>query len=156
MDHLESSPTLFIASTSERSGRTAVIAEELDSVWLYLSAPGKQSPEQDCWILNTPAAANPIDFYRTRGSPPPAPGGHVAPGGTRDVPAAERWSLSWSADGDSVAAMLEGTAVGFISPSRPRGVARYILEGAAAWAHTWDEDSYRRTFQPSSGGGSRT
>ena len=139
---------LFIASRSDRSRRTAVIAEEIDSIWLYLSAPGEERPERDCWLLNTHAApARPApDEYERRGSPPPLPADRILSAPPQDPLSPELWSLSWSDDGESVAAVFDGTAVGFITAGGTRGVARYVAGNAPAWADPWDEDAYSRIF----------
>jgi hypothetical protein len=47
---------LFLADSPVVSGRTAVISEEVESVWLYLTGRGSRRPERDCWLFNTAAA----------------------------------------------------------------------------------------------------
>jgi hypothetical protein len=34
------------------SGRTAIIADEGDSVWLYLTDPSGEGVTTDCWLMN--------------------------------------------------------------------------------------------------------
>ena len=139
--------TLFLMFTCEASHRSAVIAEEIGSVWLYLSRPHERAPERDCWLLNADADADhDREFYRQHQSPPPAPSTHVAAAGTMPVPAGERWSVLWSADGHSVAALLDGKAIGFIVSGHQRGNARHIAEGAVPWALPWSDNAYNETF----------
>jgi hypothetical protein len=71
--------TDIISARSEASGRTPVVQEEIDSVWLYRSRPGETRPEVACWVLNTPDAAPVPDFatYHGQSAPPPLPVAHV-------------------------------------------------------------------------------
>ena len=138
---------LFISFTREESRRTAVIAEELGSIWLYLSRQGERAPGHDCWLLNTfPPPQHGREFYRQRNSPPPAPADRVIAGGTMRAPAPDRWSVVWSPDGESVAALLDGQTIGFIAAGRKRGNARYIKDGAESWALPWTDDAYCEAF----------
>jgi hypothetical protein len=140
---------LFVAFTSETSQRTAVIAEELGSIWLYLSRRKERAPERDCWLLNTEAEPRlDLDYYRQHNSPPPAPSGRVLPGGTTPAPSSDRWAVQWSADGESVAALLDGRQIGFIAAGQQRGHARYISAEARSWALPWSDDAYREVFPP--------
>ena len=142
--------TLFLTDANPQSGRTAVVTEEADSVWLYLTAPGQPRPERDCWLLNTPdAPPRPLPhLYRERQSPPPAPADFTLPGAVQAVPTADRWSFVWSDDGMSVAALLDDEPIGIASAGRPKGLARFIKAGAAPWAEPWDESFWLRTFMP--------
>lgn len=139
---------MFLTSANPQSGRTAVVSEEADSVWLYLTAAGQQRPERDCWLLNTPdAPPRPVpQLYRERQSPPPAPADFTVPGAVRPVADADRWAFVWSADGLSVAALLDDEPIGIASAHRPRGLARFIKPGAAPWAEPWDDLFWERTF----------
>src|SRR5262249_34156597 len=91
-------------NTSDVSGRTAIVAEEMDSFWLYLTGRASPRIECDCWLFNTPAApADPdMETYRARSAPPPAPVDFITAEGVRQLPAAERWSFRWSDSGEAV------------------------------------------------------
>jgi hypothetical protein len=138
---------LFVAFTCEVSRRTAVIAEELGSIWLYLSGRNARAPERDCWLLNTDAEPQrDREYYRLHQSPPPAPSGLVLEGGTTSTPSPDRWAVQWSADGESVAALLDGRPIGLIVSQHPRGHALYIADGAPPWALPWSGDAYDDAF----------
>ena len=138
---------LFVAFPSQASQRNAVIAEELGSIWLYLSRPDERAPERDCWLLNTEAEPRRDgEYYRQHKSPPPAPSGLVLAGGTTAAPSSDRWTVQWSADGESVAALLDGMPIGFIVSGDQRGYARYIAEDARPWAFPWSDDAYGEAF----------
>ena len=134
---------LFVAFTCQASQRTAVIAEELGSIWLYLSRPNARAPEHDCWLLNTAAEQRDREYYRQHQSPPPAPSDRVLAGGTTPAPSSDRWTVQWSADGESVAALLDRRPIGLIVSGHQRGYARYIADDARPWALPWSDDAYR-------------
>ena len=142
---------LFVAFTSRASQRTAVIAEELGSIWLYLSRPNERAPEHDCWLLNTDDPPRDHGYYRQQKSPPPAPADRLLAGGTTPPPAPERWAVEWSDDGESAAALLDGQPIGFIASGHQRGYARYIADGAQPWALPWPDDTYNEVFERSQG-----
>jgi len=138
---------LLIAFICQASQRTAVIAEELGSIWLYLTRRNERAPERDCWLLNTDAELrHDREYYRRQKSPPPAPTHRVLAGGTTQAPSSDRWAVQWSADGDSVAALLDGRPIGFIVSGHQRGYARYIADEAGPWAAPWSDDVYAETF----------
>ena len=130
---------IHLTSRSALSGRTAVIAEERDSVWLYLCPPDQDRPETACWILNTSHAPAEPDrtVYRALSSPPPVPARYAAP--SAPDPHRGHWRLLWAEDDSAVAALLDDQAMAFVVAGQPRGHARYVLEGAQPWALPWDQ-----------------
>jgi hypothetical protein len=120
----------------------ALIADEGESTWLYLTAPGTQRIERDCWLFNTPTSPSSPDLalYAAQRRPPPAPRTLIDPGGVRATPSAERWSVRWSADGEAVAVAVDGEPIGFVRASDHRGFARFLRE-ASAWGNPWDNDA---------------
>lgn len=138
--------TDIITERSEESGRTAVVHEEVDSVWLYLSRPGEARPDVACWVLNTPDAPPVPDFaaYRSQSAPPPLPVAQVD--GAPPDPRHGRWSLRWSRDGHAVAALLDEQPIAFVVGGRSRGHARHVKAGANPWALPWDEDAFAAAF----------
>jgi hypothetical protein len=136
---------LLLSYFSDVSKRTAIVADEGDSVWLYLTEPETQRPERDCWLLNTTTAPASPDFarYREQGQPPPAPASIIDPDGVRTTPAPDRWSVRWSTDGEAVAVALDGNPIGFVRSSEQRGCARFLLR-ASPWGSPWDQDAASR------------
>jgi hypothetical protein len=143
----------LVAITHDHSRRTAIMADEGDAVWLYLTHPDELHIAADCWLLNR-AAALPSDVlrsrfeeYRSQALPPPAPAEAVGPGSLRTgaLEAADV-ALTWSQDGEAVAAWIDGQPVGFIGPGERRGHSRHLrLPGP--WGADWDETAFRRLFR---------
>jgi hypothetical protein len=137
---------LYLTSTSPRSGRRAVLDEEIDSIWVYLLRPAENRPEIACWVLNTPEAPQEPEFapYRARSAPPPLPARLMV--ASPPDPRRGRWSFRWSEDGDAVAVLLDDQPLACVLAAHPRGYARFVQDGAAAWALPWDEDLFATTF----------
>ncbi len=138
---------LLLASRSSASGRTAIVSDEGDSVWLYLSRADSQQPERDCWLFNKSSAPPAPDArsYMSRGSPPPAPAEMVAPNGVQEPPAPARWSFRWSARGDAVAVAIDGLEIGAVALEAPKGFALYLAK-LGPWGRPWDASVIANLF----------
>jgi hypothetical protein len=130
---------LPLSFRSTVSGRHAIVSDEGDSIWLYLTSPGSTRPERDCWLLNKPsAAAEPhLPDYKTAGLPPPAPASIIDEAGVRELPSADRWSARWSSDGETVAIAVDGVEIGLATITEPRGIALYLTK-TSPWGRPWD------------------
>ncbi len=138
---------LFLQSTHETSGRSAVIDEVAGSVWLFLTSPGSQQPERDCWLANTVGhdEQQAMDHYRALGLPPPAAPALVESGGVVTAPSEHAWDLRWSADGESVAAICDGEVRGFVCATSGSSRARF-LNGDGPWGLAWDQAAFDQRF----------
>jgi hypothetical protein len=131
----------------EASGRSAIIDDMGDSVWLLLTPPGGSGIDRDCWLFNTPSApAEPdLEKYESESVPPPVPARLMHPEGAREVPAEERWSARWSDDGHSVVVAVDGIDIGVASASEEKGMSRYLLE-ECGWGRPWNDAALKRLF----------
>ena len=136
---------LFLTSRSAASNRAAIVAEDGDSVWLYLTGPGSTRPERDCWLLNTPSAASEPDpeRYRSEGLPPPAPAEIIDPKGVQKAPEPKRWNFLWSPNGDAVAVAVDDIVIGVVAVAEARGFSRHLLR-SGPWGNAWDPDVVAR------------
>jgi hypothetical protein len=62
-----------------------------------------------------------------------------------DVPFPPRVEFLWSENGQSVAAVVEGQAIGFIAEGQQRGYSRSIRKWSGL-ANAWDEKLFRELF----------
>jgi hypothetical protein len=136
---------LLVSFRSEVSGRTVVISDEGDSVWGYLTQVATLQPNRDCWLFNKPAAPSTPDIgeYRRVRRPPPVPARMIGPAGVRDVPGVDRWSVRWSATGESVAIALDDVEIGVMAIAERSGMSRYLVE-PGPWGSPWDEEAIAR------------
>ena len=145
------SDDFWISSQHELSGRAAVVAEEGESVWLYLTEPGGEPIAADCWLANRVPAPDAADIerrtdeYRERGAPPPAPRDVVTDDalleGALD---ARRVRFAWSADGEAVAVWVDEALAGFIAAGEEGYSARLRTEGP--WGRPLARELYARLF----------
>jgi hypothetical protein len=139
--------SLCLELDCETSGRSAIIEDMGDSVWLFLTPPGESGIDRDCWLFNKASArAQPdLEEYESESLPPPVPLNLIHPEGTREVPAEERWSARWSDDGHSVVVAVDGVDLGVASMSEEHGMSRYLLE-ECGWGRPWDDAVMKRLF----------
>lgn len=140
MEDHDEDEELTLEFDSEASGRTAVIADEGDSVWVYLTRPDDAAIERDGWLFNKPSApAEPEpDDYQAQGTPPPAPARFIVSDGTRALPEPRSFGVRWSSDGHTALVLLDGLAIASVSASEERGMSRYLRE-ACGWGVPWDD-----------------
>jgi hypothetical protein len=136
---------LHLEALSVASGRRAIVSEDGDSVWLYLTAQHDLGIERDCWLFNTPTAHPSRDHsaYRAWGLPPPAPPELLTPESVRDPSELRDWRFYWSGPGDEVAVVADGQGLGIVSLHHPRGFAR-LITAASAWANVWNPELFER------------
>jgi hypothetical protein len=136
------------------SGRTAIIADEGDSVWLYLTDADGEEVTADCWLMNRIPApryaklaeTDGAERYRGEGLPPPAIAEVVAEGAFRSTPLeAARCRFTWAANGESVAAYYETVLLGFIERGEPRGFSRF-LRVPSPWGEPLDLERFAQLF----------
>lgn len=92
---------LLVDGQHPGSQRRAMVAHEIGSIWLYLTAPGSYQSSGDCWLFNHGTLPPAVDF-RAEGSPPPA---HTP---LPPVPTGEFWASS----GRMTVAVIAGTCCG--------------------------------------------
>jgi hypothetical protein len=136
------------------SRRTAIIADEGDSVWLYLTEASGEGVTADCWLLNRIPAPSYAELaedegaerYRGEGLPPPAIAEVVAEGAFRQGPLdAASCRFTWAANGESVAAYYETQLLGFIVRGEPHGFSRF-LRVASPWGEPLDWARFAEVF----------
>jgi hypothetical protein len=147
----------IVTEHHDRSGRTALIADEGDSIWLYLTEPGTTAIAADCWLFNrviAPAGAvlkEQLPAYRSRRLPPPAPADVTSERGVRQGPLqALDLRLEWSREGDAVAAKEGDHVIGFIIMEQRRGFSRFLVR-ESPWGAPFDDELYERSFAPERG-----
>jgi len=142
----------LLALKHKRSRRTAIVTDEGDSVWLYLTEPSALTIVADCWLLNRVLTSSaqpmlpPFGDYRAQALPPPAPADVVGPNALRKGPLKPTdVDVTWSANGEAAAAWVDGELVGFIAPGERRGYSRH-LQVRGPWGAPLDAELFRRFF----------
>lgn len=135
------------ASTHEVSERSAVIACERDSIWLYLTTADPDAFDGDCWLFNLSSAPEAPVIASYKDEAPPVPHKLTAGAAIHDPSARDRWSLLWSRDGRSVLALLSGRPIGMILADQRRGYSARLAK-ACAWGSPLDASLLQKHFPP--------
>lgn len=147
MEDHDEDDELVLEFDSEASGRTAVIADEGDSVWVYLTRPDDSAIERDCWLFNKPSApAEPEpDDYQGEGTPPPAPARFLVAKGPEPMPDERSYGVRWSKDGHAAAVLINGVPIGVVAAHWTQGMSRFLCE-TCAWGRPWDQAELASLF----------
>jgi hypothetical protein len=129
------------------SHRWAIFEDDGVSAWLYLTEPNLMRPVADCWVYNRIDAPPSAEIEKYRGGPPPACMGYAGPGAQYPRGETPQARLLWSDDGEGVAIVVDGVALGFILSGSKSGYSRHLLR-TGPWGQPWDEQRYQALFRP--------
>ncbi|QEL13939.1 hypothetical protein [Limnoglobus roseus] len=133
---------LFLGEQHPVSGRRGTFEDDGNSAWLYLTEARTDRVIADAWVYNRvpPPSLSQVASYRP--APPPAAEGYASADALCAEPTAYEWSLQWSADGESVAVLRDGVALGLIARGGRPGFSRLLVK-AGPWGQPWDEERFR-------------
>ena len=132
---------LLLTEQHRDTKRYAILANEGDSVWLYLTAPGDARIVADVWVANVIEAPQAMDLepYRSQSRPPPAPADVVGEGAQIEAPGSVDWKFLWMEDGEGIQVILNGSPRAALLASAKRGLCRAVaVEGP--WGAPWPTD----------------
>jgi hypothetical protein len=117
------SGNLFLSDHNGQSLRRAVVEDDGDVAFLYLTAPHLTKIAATAWIYNRTSSVF---------------------GACRDLAAAD-WALLWSHDGHSVAVLADDFPLACIVNATNPGYSR-DLTAPTSVGNTWDDLLYARIF----------
>lgn len=135
---------LFLSEQHGLSLRWAILEDDGDAAWLYLTEPDGTKPVADCWLYNSVSAPPERNFER--GDTPVVPLTHTAYAPPFTPPAPETVAFNWTSDGHSVAIFFGDQLMGFIANSGPHGHSK-LLSCSGPYGSPLDEALYASTFQ---------
>ncbi|MHC4694986.1 MAG: hypothetical protein ACYS67_19825 [Planctomycetota bacterium] len=136
---------LFINDQNPQSLRFAVIEDDGNSAWLYLTECDSPKPVADVWLYNRIPAPPMEDIQSYRGGPPPAARGYVSDSALCMTPKNHEWRFLWSTDRESVAVTRDGVPVACIVAGQKRGYSRELNKDGP-WGNTWSDELYDEIF----------
>jgi len=137
-----------ITIISERhplSNQQARLEDDGHSAWLYLTKENSPVVTADAWIYNRIAAPSDTEIVNFKTASPPAVSSYAHANARFTPLPSDTFEIKWSADGRSVALLINGIAFGFIPPGALRGYSRHLVKDGP-WGHHWDEKLYQILF----------
>ena len=127
------------------SGRHALVCDEGESVWLYLTDVDGRELIADCWLFNTIIAPDQLASLANRATAPAATSRFAGPDARRGLPGTNEISIVWSADGHDACVRMAGIPVGFIDSRARQGYSRN-LRADGPFGQRFDNARYRALF----------
>ncbi len=142
----------WMSSEHTSSGRVAAVADEGESVWLYVTERDADDIVAGCWLFNRVPAPGEDEIearaaeYEARREPPPAPREVIGDDARLEGPLeGGRVRFVWSTDGESVAVSIDGDLAGFVARAEPDGYSTQ-LRVECAWGRPLDLTLYAELF----------
>lgn len=137
---------IFISDVHPLSQRWAILDDNGNSAWLYLSRPGVQQPEKDAFAYSPvePAAELNIDAIR-QGIPPILPRDLASDEAVIHAMDTAQINFLWAADGESVAVAYQGRLLAMIVSGSERGYSAALARDGE-FGLPWDEAVFERHF----------
>jgi hypothetical protein len=136
---------LFLCEQHPLTRRHAVLEDDGQTIWLYLTVPDSPKPVTDVWVYNRVPAHSVEKTSSFAPSPPPVPVGYAGEGGLLIDPQSHVWAFVWSSDGEAVALEKDGESVAFVRAGQKPGFSRQLVKDGP-WGHAWSEGEYRAIF----------
>lgn len=138
---------IFVSSHNAVSNRFAVFEDNEEVAFLYLTEAGSQKPIKDAIAYSRVPPVEKIDWAKIKetGDVPPLEKDLASPEAVIYSPLEKEFSFEWSADGNSVALLRNGSPICFISTREKFGYSRAVSKSSNL-ANAWDQDTYERLF----------
>ena len=140
----------YLGEFHRLSRRHCFFDDDGRSAWLYLTEPAADSATcapfaADAFVFNHDAPVDPASLRVVRGEQPPISTGFASAEAVCAAPGEFTWSLLWSDDGESVAALRGGLPVAFIRRGEKRGYSKAIAK-AGPYGSPWSQELFEQTF----------
>ncbi|MEO5688918.1 MAG: hypothetical protein ABIR54_16295 [Burkholderiaceae bacterium] len=127
------------------SNRNALVCDEGESAWLYLTEADAEAIAADCWMFNTVAAPASLAGFTDRKRPPPATSRFSKILEASPMPPTSDVTISWSADGQSPCVSVAGVALAFVDGRTGHGYCANLQE-SGPFGHCFDDELHRELF----------
>jgi hypothetical protein len=134
---------LFASAQHPGSRRWAVVEDDGQAAWLYLTGPDSKKPVNSCFLYNR--AQSQADSTLVRGDAPVVPGRYLVSGAAQLPPSPSAVHIRWSNDRESVAVLFGGVLMGFLAKGERYGFSKLLAE-AGPFGSPLDAALYERTF----------
>ena len=137
---------IFISDVHPLSKRWAILDDNGNSAWLYLTVPGEQQPEKYAFAYSPvpPVEALNIDAIQ-RGEPPILTTALASEDAVITGLDTAQVNFLWSADGESLALAYQGRLLAMIVAGSERGYSA-ALSREGEFGLPWDEAVFGQSF----------
>lgn len=121
------SEEVFLQSQSQVSKRHAVLEDDGNTAFLYLTAPEILKPVRDAIVYCRVAPEEKVEWENAESGEPPSLHKAIAsPEAVIENPNVEEFDLKWSLDGDAVAVLRNGQPLAFVAASDRIGYSKAV------------------------------
>ncbi|RTL32718.1 MAG: hypothetical protein EKK49_10580 [Rhodocyclaceae bacterium] len=150
---LENSPAMsqeiFLQSHCTASDRLAILEDDQQVAYLYLTKPGSQKIERDAIAYSRVPPIGPMDWdaIKKSKSTPQLLQSIASSSAVVPNPIDREFSFKWAPDGNAVALLRNGSPMAFISVEEPFGYSKAVAKSSPL-ANAWDQEKYESLFGP--------
>ena len=138
----------FVESFHNESRRHAILELEGSVAYLYLTRVESLSPEKEVAVFSTGELVEPEVAVAAakEGIPPPLVARYASDYAVYPADVFWKLKLLWSEDGSSVAVLLRGDPIAYVSIQEKFGKSK-ALSVTSFFGEPWSDESYKRAFQ---------
>lgn len=138
---------IFISDNNPSTKRWAILEDNGNSAWLYLTKPGTQQPEKDAFVYSPIQPRAELNKNEIQNGEPPILTKELATKSSVILKAkSTEFSIKWSDDGESVAVIYLGKPISMIVKESKRGYST-SLSKESAFGKPWDQLIYDKHFK---------
>ena len=138
---------IFLQSQSPASRRYAILEDDGQTAYLYLTKPNELTPVRDAvaYTRVPPVAKVDWESIRKTGDTPRLPVDLASPSAVIQSPKPSEFQFKWSGDGHSVAILHNGSPLAMAGNQDRFGYSKAVKK-ASPLANAWDEKRYLQLF----------
>jgi hypothetical protein len=139
---------IFLSDENPVSGRWAILEDNGNSAWLYITKPGTQQPEKDAFVYSPvqPIERLNIEDIKEHGAPPILTKDLATDSSVLLNAKASEFRFRWSADGESVSVLYLGKPISMIVKESERGYSS-ALGKEGFFGLPWDQAVHDSHFK---------
>jgi hypothetical protein len=145
--HVAMTEEIFLESHSPVSKRYAVLEDNGQIAFLYLTEPGRPRPMKDAVVYMRIPPDGEVDWesIKKTGATPLLRKDLASPTAVIKNPKASEFKFKWSIDGESVAVLRNGEALAFATVKERFGYSRAVSVSSPL-GNAWDQARYIGLF----------
>lgn len=141
---------IFLESSNPKTGRKAVFEDNGASSWLYLLVDSGQGIEKDSFVYSPIPPATTFNLSEVEQGAAPILYKEIASSSAyMEIDSESEISFIWSEVNNSVAILIKGEPIAFISDEDQRGYSK-SLSKESFFGNPWNQEKYDQLFKKNS------